>query len=100
MSEPALPRWRIALRYLNPRNWWWPTEWWRRAALVLLYVLVPLMAVDFFFPPPLTRFQEVSGVVMDRRGAVLRVFHRRRQVAHACACRRAGSGLCLGADGV
>ena len=74
MSEPALTRWRIALRYLNPRNWWWPTEWWRRAALVLLYVLVPLMAVDFFFPPPLTRFQEVSGVVMDRRGAVLRVF--------------------------
>lgn len=27
-----------------------------------------------FFPLPLKRFQEVSGVVMDRRGAVLRVF--------------------------
>lgn len=74
MSEAALPRWRSALRYLNPRNWWWPTEWWRKLALVVLYVLLPLMAVDFFFPPPLKRFQEVSGVVMDRRGAVLRVF--------------------------
>ena len=75
MSEPALPRWRIALRYLNPRNWWWPTEWWRRAALVLLYVLVPLMAVDFFFPPPLTRFQEVSGVMMIWRRASLSAWH-------------------------
>jgi len=74
MSEPVKPRWRAALHYLNPRNWWWPAEWWRKAALVTLYVLLPLMAVDFFFPPPLARFQEVSGVVMDRRGAVLRVF--------------------------
>jgi len=74
MSEAALPRWRTALRSLNPRNWWWPAEWWRKAALVVLYVLLPLMAVDFLFPPPLKRFQEVSGVVMDRRGAVLRVF--------------------------
>ncbi|MDP3492669.1 MAG: penicillin-binding protein 1C, partial [Hyphomonadaceae bacterium] len=65
---------KSAARYLNPRNWWWPAEWWRRVALVTLYVLLPLMAVDFFFPPPLKRFQEVSGVVMDRRGAVLRVF--------------------------
>ena len=74
MSESVKPRWRAAIRYLNPRNWWWPTEWWRKTALVVLYVLVPLMALDFFFPPPLTRFREVSGVVMDRRGAVLRVF--------------------------
>ncbi|HOZ28999.1 MAG TPA: hypothetical protein PK080_16645, partial [Hyphomonadaceae bacterium] len=74
MSEPVKPRWRAALHHLNPRNWWWPAEWWRKAALVTLYVLLPLMAVDFFFPPPLARFQEVSGVVMDRRGAVLRVF--------------------------
>ena len=74
MSEPVKARWRAAIRYLNPRNWWWPAEWWRKTALVVLYVLVPLMALDFFFPPPLTRFREVSGVVMDRRGAVLRVF--------------------------
>ena len=74
MSESVKPRWRAAIRHLNPRNWWWPAEWWRRTALVVLYVLVPLMALDFFFPPPLTRFREVSGVVMDRRGAVLRVF--------------------------
>lgn len=74
MSDPVKPRWRAAIRYLNPRNWWWPAEWWRKTALVALYVLLPLMALDFFFPPPLTRFREVSGVVMDRRGAVLRVF--------------------------
>lgn len=74
MSEPVRPRWRAAVSYLNPRNWWWPAEWWRKAALVTLYVLLPLLALDALFPPPLTRFNEVSGVVMDRRGAVLRVF--------------------------
>ncbi len=74
MSEPVTPRWRSALDYLNPRNWFWPEEWWRKAALVTLYVLLPILMLDALFPPPLTRFQQVSGVVMDRRGAVLRVF--------------------------
>ncbi len=74
MSEPAKPRWRTALSRLNPKNWWWPAEWWRKAALVALYVLIPVWALDFLLPPPLARFNEVSGVVMDRRGAVLRVF--------------------------
>jgi penicillin-binding protein 1C len=63
---------------LSPRNWkpklWWPPEWWRRIALVTLYVLAPILLLDLFFPPPLTRAQEVSAVVMDQRGAVLRVF--------------------------
>jgi hypothetical protein len=32
------------------------------------------LALDFFFPPPLDRANRFSAVVMDRRGAVLRVF--------------------------
>ncbi len=71
MLLPGFPR--IALRRGMPKLWW-PPEWWRRAALVALYVLVPVMALDFFFPPPLARANTYSGVVMDRRGAVLRVF--------------------------
>lgn len=63
---------------LPPKGWrfrlWWPPEWWRRVALVLLYVLVPLVLVDWLLPPPLYRADVVSGVVMDRRGAVMRVF--------------------------
>ncbi len=76
MDEPAEPRWKAMLASLNPRRWtlWWPKEWYRRVALVVLYVLVPVMLLDLIFPPPLTRFEHVSGVVMDRRGAVLRVF--------------------------
>jgi penicillin-binding protein 1C len=62
------------LYYLNPRTWWWPKEWWRRAALVAIYVVVPLMLLDLAFPPPLKRFNEISAVVTDQRGAVLRVF--------------------------
>jgi penicillin-binding protein 1C len=64
---------RIDLPKGMPRLWW-PPEWWRRAALVALYVLVPLLALDVFFPPPLDRANRFSAVVMDRRGAVLRVF--------------------------
>jgi penicillin-binding protein 1C len=71
MKLPRLPR--ITLLKGMPRLWW-PPEWYRRAALVALYVLVPLLVLDFFFPPPLTRASEISAVVMDRRGAVLRVF--------------------------
>jgi len=64
---------RIVLPKGMPKLWW-PPEWWRRAALVALYILVPLVALDFFFPPPLARANQISAVVMDRRGAVLRVF--------------------------
>src|SRR5262245_29548274 len=71
MHLPRLPR--IALPKGMPKLWW-PPEWYRRAALVALYVLVPLLVLDVLFPPPLKRFNEVSAVVMDRRGAVLRVF--------------------------
>lgn len=53
---------------------WWPQEWWRKAALVCLYVLLPVTALDWIFAPPLQRGEVVSGVVMDRRGAVMRVF--------------------------
>ena len=76
MDAPADPRWKVVLARLDPRRWklWWPKEWYRRAALVTLYVLVPVLALDLIFPPPLTRFEHISGVVMDRRGAVLRVF--------------------------
>lgn len=74
MDEPASPRRKAVLGRLNPKTWWWPTEWWRKAALVTLYVLVPVLLLDLVFPPPLTRFEHVSGVVMDKRGAVLRVF--------------------------
>lgn len=74
MDEPANPRWKTVLARLNPRTWWWPKEWWRQAALVTLYLLVPVLLLDLLFPPPLARFEHVSGVVMDRRGAVLRVF--------------------------
>jgi penicillin-binding protein 1C len=64
------------LSRLDPRTWrlWWPPEWWRRVALVVVYVAVPVLVLDFLFPPPLTRAQEISAVVMDQRGAVLRVF--------------------------
>src|SRR5689334_16518228 len=74
MDEPANPRWRIVLARLNPKTWWRPKEWWRKAALVTLYVLVPVLLLDLLFPPPLTRFEHISAVVMDKRGAVLRVF--------------------------
>jgi penicillin-binding protein 1C len=63
-----------ALHYLNPRNWWWPEERWRKAALVILYACGVVALLDLAFPPPLKRFNEISAVVMDRRGAVLRVF--------------------------
>jgi penicillin-binding protein 1C len=33
-----------------------------------------LLVIDILFPPPMARAKEVSAVVMDRRGAVLRVF--------------------------
>lgn len=76
MDAPADARWKAVLARLDPRRWklWWPKEWYRRAALVTLYVLAPVLALDLIFPPPLTRFEHISGVVMDRRGAVLRVF--------------------------
>jgi penicillin-binding protein 1C len=71
-----MDRLRPLLSRLDPRTWrpWWPPEWWRRGALVFLYVAVPLLVLDFLFPPPLTRAKEISAVVMDQRGAVLRVF--------------------------
>ncbi len=65
-KPPLLPSKRFRL--------WWPPEWWRRVALATLYVLSPLLLVDWMFPPPLHRGDVVSGVVMDRHGAVLRVF--------------------------
>lgn len=76
MDGPASPRLRAALVRLNPRSWklWWPDEWWRKAALIALYLLVPVMLLDLILPPPMSRFEHVSGVVMDKRGAVLRVF--------------------------
>ncbi len=61
----------IALRRIR---FWWPPEWWRRVALVALYVLAPILLLDLIFPPPLARAREVSAVVMDQRGAVLRIF--------------------------
>ncbi len=61
-----------------PKGWrlrlWWPPEWWRRVAVVAFYASVLLLALDFLFPPPLDRAKHVSAVVMDQRGAVLRVF--------------------------
>ncbi|MDP3736945.1 MAG: penicillin-binding protein 1C [Hyphomonadaceae bacterium] len=71
MKLPRLPR--IGLKLGRPKLWW-PAEWWRRAALVALYVLLPVLALDYLFPPPLNRVRDISAVVMDRRGAVLRVF--------------------------
>ena len=61
-------------RLKPPKGWrfrfWWPEEWWRRAALVTLYILGPPVVLDLLFPPPIARGDIVSGVVMDRRGAV------------------------------
>ncbi len=70
---------RDRLRKLLPRKgWrfrlWWPPEWWRRVALVLLYALSSVVLIDWILPPPLYRAEVISGVVMDRRGAVMRVF--------------------------
>ena len=53
---------------------WWPPEWWRRVALVVLYLLLPLVLIDWLLPPPRYRADAVSGVVLDRRGAVMRIF--------------------------
>jgi penicillin-binding protein 1C len=74
-----IANWLDKLKALRPpKGWrfrfWWPAEWWRRVALVILYCLAPIYLVDFVFTPPLERAGHVSGVVMDRRGAVLRVF--------------------------
>jgi penicillin-binding protein 1C len=74
-----IANWLDKLKALRPpKGWrfrfWWPAEWWRRVALVILYCLAPIYLVDFVFPPPLERAGHVSSVVMDRRGAVLRVF--------------------------
>ena len=71
--------WKERLKRLAPpKGWrlrfWWPPELWRRVALVVLYVLAPLLMADYLFPPPISRGDNVSGVVMDRRGAVMRVF--------------------------
>jgi penicillin-binding protein 1C len=51
-----------------------PKEWWRQAALAVLCVLLPLMALDAIFPPPMERAKTVSAVVLDSRGAALRIF--------------------------
>ena len=72
-------KWTDRVRQLlPPKGWrfrlWWPPEWWRQIALVVLYVLAPVVLIDWLFPPPLERGNVVSGVVMDRRGAVMRVF--------------------------
>ena len=74
MGEPAGPRWKAILARLNPRNWWWPEEWWRASRWWCSTCSRRCWLLDFVFPPPLTRFEHVSGVVMDKRGAVLRVF--------------------------
>ncbi len=69
---------KLVKRLTPPKGWrirfWWPAEWWRRVALVALYVLAPICLIDLAFPPPLDRAGRLSGVIMDRRGAVLRVF--------------------------
>ena len=65
--------WRVRL--------WWPPEWWRRVALVVLYLLLPLVLIDWLLPPPLYRADVVSGVVLDRRGAVMRRRWPRRRTA-------------------
>jgi penicillin-binding protein 1C len=72
-------KWTYRVRkLLPPKGWrfrlWWPPEWWRQIALVVLYVLAPVVVIDWLFPPPLERGNVLSGVVMDRRGAVMRVF--------------------------
>lgn len=65
-------------RFKLPEGWrlrfWWPEEWWRKAALVTLYVLAPVLLIDLLFPPPIHRGDVISGVVMDRRGSVMRIF--------------------------
>ena len=68
----------LVKRLLPPKGWrfrfWWPKEWWRRVGLVILYIVAPFYILDIILPPPLERAGHVSGVVMDRRGTVLRVF--------------------------
>jgi len=65
-------------RIKPPKGWrfrlWWPEEWWRKGALIALYILVPPMTLDLLLPPPIQRGDVISGVVMDRRGAVMRIF--------------------------
>lgn len=65
-------------RFKPPEDWrfrfWWPEEWWRKVALVVLYILAPLVVLDWLLPPPIYKGDIVSGVVMDRRGAVMRIF--------------------------
>jgi penicillin-binding protein 1C len=53
---------------------WRCLEAWRRLALVVLIVLVVGEIADRVFPPPLEKLQDVSAVVTDRRGTILRVF--------------------------
>jgi penicillin-binding protein 1C len=53
---------------------WLGLEVWRRVAIVVLVLLVAGEMADWLFPPPLGKQQEVSAVVVDRRGAILRVF--------------------------
>jgi penicillin-binding protein 1C len=72
---------RLAARIkplLDWRRWdlrvLWPPEWWRKAAVVVLGLCLTIELADFIFPPPLKKAHEVSAVVLDRRGAVLRVF--------------------------
>ncbi len=53
---------------------WHDFTWRQRIALVVLAVFVPLELADVLLPPPLQKMRETSAVVVDHRGAVLRVF--------------------------
>ena len=53
---------------------WLALEVWRRVAIVVLVLLVAGEMADWSFPPPFGKLQEVSAVVLDRRGAILRIF--------------------------
>ncbi len=53
---------------------WRNFTWRQRIAFLVLAVLLPLEAADFLLPPPLHKMTDASAVVVDARGAALRVF--------------------------
>jgi penicillin-binding protein 1C len=53
---------------------WRGFTWRQRIAFIVLAVLLPLEAADFLLPPPLQKMRAASDVVVDNRGAALRVF--------------------------
>jgi penicillin-binding protein 1C len=53
---------------------WRRLEAWRRLAIAVLAVLTAGEIADRVSPPPLEKLENVSAVVADRRGAILRIF--------------------------